>query len=232
MESGAFFCPLSVSTMLPILFEDNYLLVLDKPAGLQVEADRFGNPSLQVEVQVYFQKAFPWKKQLIVGIVHRLDRPVSGVVLIAKTPMALKEVNRQFEMRQVRKIYLAVVEGTLAEKESELVHWLKKDLENKRSVVGKADGKETKECRLKYRVLNEKSGKTLVEIELLTGRYHQIRAQFSALGNPIFGDEKYGSRHFVGKDQILLHAHRLTIRHPKSGEEMSFEAPAPIAFQL
>lgn len=217
--------------MLNILFEDHYLLVLDKPAGVQVEADRFGNPSLQAQVQAYFQKTFPWKKQLIVGLVHRLDRLVSGVVLIAKTPMALKEVNRQFETRQVRKIYLAVVEGTLAEKESELVNWLKKEPENKRSVVGKENEKGTQECRLRYRVLRENSEKTLVEIELLTGRYHQIRTQFSALGNPIVGDEKYGSRQVAGKDQILLHAHRLSVRHPKTGEPMNFEAPPPAIFQ-
>jgi 23S rRNA pseudouridine1911/1915/1917 synthase len=212
--------------MFPILFEDNYMIAVQKPAGLQVEQDRWGNPSLQAQIQAYFQKSYPWKKQLITGVVHRLDRQVSGIIVFAKTPMALKALTAQFAARRVRKIYLALVEGIPPETSGELVHWLTKDSKKMQATVTTEHDRGASECRLRYRVLNQTGNNALLEIELLTGRYHQIRAQMSAVSCPVLGDKKYGSGR-VGEDGICLHAHRLTIVHPKTGEVLEFISPKP-----
>jgi 23S rRNA pseudouridine1911/1915/1917 synthase len=151
------------------------------------------------------------------------------VLLLAKTPAALKALGGQFEKREVRKIYLAVAEGKLPLPKGELTHWLRKNALNRRSVVVEAGAPEARECRLLYRVLGERDGRSLVEIELLTGRYHQIRAQLAAVGCPVAGDVKYGASSRVGEEgeSICLHAWRLAFRHPKTGEPVDMEAPAP-----
>lgn len=212
--------------MLSIIFEDNYLLAINKPAGLQVEADTWGNPSVETDVAEYFKTAFPWKKQLIVGIVHRLDRPASGVLLLAKTPMALKNLNQQFGQRTVAKKYLALVEGKMPNSSGELVDWLKKSGAEKRAVVATKNDLKAQESRLIYLVLESNQDNSLLAIELLTGRYHQIRTQLSARGCPIVGDKKYGSKYDAG-EMICLHAHQLTLQHPKTGETFTVEAPIP-----
>ncbi len=213
--------------MLNIIYEDNYLLVLNKPAGLQVEADKFGNPSLENQVRSYLDKAYPWKKQLITGIVHRLDRPVSGVIIFALTPMALKKVRGSFELGMVRKNYLAILEKCPTEKKGELVHWLRKDNAEKKAIVENPHSKGAKLAKLKYSVLMTNSIGTLADIELGTGRYHQIRAQFGALGCPVYGDKKYGAIHDSGNHGIWLHSHKMAIEHPKDGKMMTFLSPPP-----
>lgn len=213
--------------MLPILFEDNYLLVINKPPGLQVERDHWGNPSVEDRVGEYFQENFPWKKQLIVGIVHRLDRPVSGVLILAKTRMALKQLNRQFEERKVKKTYLAWVENKPPKRKGELVHWLKKSDKLRKAIVTTEKNKHAKQARLRYRVRHSANDRTLLDVLLLTGRYHQIRAQLGAIGSPIVGDEKYGSKIKSEGGEIALQSNSLTISHPKTQETMCFEAPPP-----
>ncbi len=212
--------------MLSILFEDNYILAINKPADLQVEADAWGNPSVERAVAEYFKTAFPWKKQLIVGIVHRLDRPASGILILAKTPLALKLINQQFEQRTVVKKYLALVEGKMPDDAGEIIDWLKKDSTERRAVVSTQNDAQAQESRLIYKVLETGKDKSLLAIELLTGRYHQIRAQLSARGCPIVGDKRYGSSLSAG-EVICLHAHQLTFKHPKTGETMTIEAPPP-----
>ncbi len=213
--------------MFTILHEDNYLLAAAKPAGLQAENDRWGNPSMEGQVTAYLKKKYPWKKQLITGVVHRLDRKVSGVMLFAITPMALKHLGMQFEKRTVKKIYLAVVENAMPGQVGELSHWLKKDVKNRKAVISNASDKQARQCRLKYKVIAVSPGKNLVEIELLTGRYHQIRAQLGACGCPIIGDQKYGSSIATGDQMICLHARRLVVVHPKTNEEVEITAPLP-----
>ena len=214
--------------MLPILFEDNYLLAIDKPAGLQSDKDRHRNPSVEREVAEYFRKNFAWKKQLVVGLTHRLDRAVSGVLLLAKTPAAVKSLAAQFEARSVEKHYLAILEKCPPQDEGELVHWIKKDDLAKRAVVVNPHTKASQECRLRYKVLQKKGEKCLAEIELLTGRYHQIRVQMGTIGCPVLDDEKYGGRKSRSDiSMIHLHAHRLAFDHPKTGERMEVNAPLP-----
>ncbi len=214
--------------MLPILFEDNYLLAIDKPAGLQSDKDKHRNPSVEREVAEYFRKTFPWKKQLVVGLTHRLDRAVSGVLLISKTPATIKSLAAQFEARSVSKFYFAILEKCPPADEGELVHWIKKDDLAKRAVVVNPHTKASQECRLRYKVLEKKGEKCLAEIELLTGRYHQIRVQMAAIGCPVLGDEKYGGGGMKSDiSMIHLHAHRLAFDHPKTGERIEVNAPLP-----
>lgn len=213
--------------MLSILYEDNYLLAVNKPAGLQAETDRWGRPGMEGEVVAYLKTQYPWKKQLIAGVVHRLDRLVSGLMLFAKTPMALKEMGKQFEERTIRKFYLAIVENTLPESAGTLTNWLVKDAKNKKALVYDRKVQHAQECHLRYNVLKVKNNRSLVEIELLTGRYHQIRAQLGALGNPILGDEKYGSAIHLSGEMICLHASRLVFSHPKTGEALTLSASFP-----
>ena len=217
--------------MLQIIYEDNYLLVLNKPSGLRAEGGHSEEPSLAFLVAKYLRQTYPWKKQLITGVVHRVDRPVSGLMLFAKTPMALKELNRQFENREPQKTYVAIVENQLPAEAGELAHWLKKDQEKRRADVAAEGAKGAQACKLRYKVLQKKTAKglalCLVEIEMLTGRYHQIRAQLSAVGCPILGDEKYGSHQKNEVGMIHLHAHRLQVVHPKTSERIEFKAPFP-----
>lgn len=217
--------------MLQIIYEDNYLLVLNKPSGLRAEGGHSEEPGLAFLAANYLRETYPWKKQLITGVVHRVDRPVSGLMLFAKTPMALKELNRQFENREIRKTYLALVENQLPDDSGELIHWLKKSGGERRAVIARQGTEGAKECKLRYRVLQKKTVGAiqlcLVEIELLTGRYHQIRAQLSAVGCPIWGDEKYGSHQQSETGMIHLHAYRLQVIHPKTKEPTEFKAPLP-----
>ncbi|MBK8565271.1 MAG: RNA pseudouridine synthase [Saprospiraceae bacterium] len=204
-----------------ILQEDNYLLAVNKPSGIQSDADRRGNLCAEDWVGDYLKRTYPWKKQLKAGLAHRLDRAASGVLLFGLTPAALKSLLAQFEARTVGKHYLALLEKAPPEPEAELVHWLKKDDAQKRSVVVNPQTKHSQECKLRYKVLENRQGKCLVEVELLTGRYHQIRAQMAAIGCPVVGDEKYGAMPIKpGVSMIYLHCHRLVFDHPKTGERM------------
>ncbi|MCF8243861.1 MAG: RNA pseudouridine synthase [Saprospiraceae bacterium] len=214
--------------MLPILFEDNYLLAVNKPPGMQSDKDKWRHPSAEVEVTVYYKITYPLKKQLAAVMAHRLDRAVSGVLLFAKTPAAIKSLGAQFEERTVGKFYLAILEKCPPQDEGELVHWLKKDNEQKRAVIVNPHTKASKECRLRYKVLQKKGDQCLVEIELLTGRYHQIRVQMGTIGCPVLGDEKYGAKAIKSDlTMIGLHSHRLLFDHPKTGERMEVTTPPP-----
>lgn len=195
---------------------------------MQSDKDKWRHPSVEVEVTVYYRLKYPQKKNLAAVMANRLDRSVSGVLIFAKTPAAIKSLGDQFEGRTVGKFYQAVLEHCPPQDEGELVHWLKKDNEQKRAVVVNPHTKDSKECRLRYKVLQKKGGKCLVEIELLTGRYHQIRVQMATIGCPVVGDEKYGAKRIKSDvTMIALHAHRLVIDHPKTGERMEVSTPPP-----
>ena len=213
----------------PVIFEDYYLLVINKPAGMVVEYDS-RHSSVEQYVRDYFQSQHPSRKTPFVGIVHRLDRPVSGVLLIAKTKQALVECGKQFENRTTEKRYIAHIEGKPAESEGILKHWLLKDHKLKRSFVFDQPGKDRQECKLEYKVLSNEKHKNLLEISLLTGRFHQIRAQLAYIGCPIVGDIKYGAKLKIGDNKIALHAASLQILHPKTGVKMEWKVPLPIYF--
>lgn len=196
---------------IPILLETPQLLVLNKPAGLAVERLPHGYPSVEDWALSYLGRLV---RKPFVGIAHRLDRPVSGVLLLVKKRAALKDLNRQFAERQVEKVYRAIVEGCPANKSGTLEHWLIKDPEQKRAIVAKRGAAGAAHCELKYKVLEAMAGSALLEIRPLQGKFHQIRAQLSAAGTPIVGDEQYGATLPYRPGAIALQAWSLRFREP------------------
>jgi 23S rRNA pseudouridine1911/1915/1917 synthase len=202
-----------------ILFEDNHLLVLNKPAGLPTQSKPGGTDSLEIRGKALIKTKF-------LHAVHRLDTPVSGVVIFAKTQKALQRLQATFRSQATEKIYQAWVEGIVRKKQGTLEHWLIHG--DKCALQGSSGDPKAKLCLLEYRCLKTEGGKTLVEITLKTGRYHQIRAQWAIVGHPVWGDQKYGSRVPYPQEGIALHHLRCAITHPVRKERLVFEAPSPL----
>lgn len=209
-----------------ILFEDNYLILINKAAGLQTEPDAHGYPSLLDDVRHYLESTRK-KRPVFVQPVHRLDRPVSGVVLFALKPSSLKNLNAQFAGRQVRKTYLAITTNRLNSDSGTLRHFLKKDPGTKAAVVRDEPFTDAAEVRLDYELIKTAGKLYFWKLNLHTGKYHQIRAQFARMDCPILGDKKYGSPDDYFPDAIALHAAQLDFNHPFSGERLHIEASAP-----
>lgn len=234
------------SAKLQILFEDNHCLAVCKPAGVLTMGDRTGDVSLVELAREYLRRKYNKPGNVFVGVVHRLDRPVSGVLLFARTSKGAARLSEQFREHSVRKVYHAVVEGRPPKRQGELVDWIAKDetTNTSRLTTGRTsksrmqsaddgpsdtDSKSSKEARLGYRCLKSVGGLSLLEIELQTGRSHQIRVQLSSRGLPICGDTKYGSKtHLTG--WLALHAASLTIEHPTNHQAVSISAPHPAAW--
>lgn len=211
------------------LYEDNHLLILNKPAGLLTQPSGTDQDSLEQQAKAWIKTIYHKPGNVFLEAVHRLDRPVSGIVVFCKTSKALSRLNAAMRSKQTHKIYWAWVEGSPPKAEGELEHYLLHDDFHARVV---AEGyPEGKIARLRYRVLERKEQRTLVEIELETGRYHQIRLQMSAIGCPICGDQKYGSRFEYQPGAIALHHRSLTIPHPVTHACLRIEAPLPARFE-
>lgn len=210
-----------------VLYEDNHLLVVNKPAGLLAQGDHTGDPPLADVAARYLKEKYNKPGAAFVGVVHRLDRPVSGVVVLARTSKALSRMNRLFGQRETVKTYLALTAQRPDADEARLVHWLKKDeVRNKVSVhTGAVAG--ALEADLTYRVLRPVAHGWLIQVTPVTGRPHQIRAQLSTVGAPIIGDVKYGGPSAADYRGIYLHAWKLSFTHPVRKAPMSFTAPLP-----
>lgn len=206
-----------------IILETTHLLAINKPAGWTVEHAPHHS---SVEDWAVEHVAKQVKKPFI-GIIHRLDRPVSGVLLLARKKIALKQLNEQFRERQVRKTYLAVVDGEPPAKSDKIQHWLIKDQQNRKALVAPKLSPQTMEATLHYRLLEQKNGRSLLEIHPHTGKFHQIRAQLAAIGCPILGDEKYGGPALPKPDVIALHAYRLAFNYPFLNESHHLTAEVP-----
>lgn len=200
-----------------VLFEDNHLLVVEKPINMPVQEDASKDPDLLNWCKKYVKEKYNKPGNVFIGLVHRLDRPVGGVMVFARTSKAASRLSEQIREGRWHKKYLAVVEGELENKQGELRHKLEKD-ERKNIVKVSEQGKDS---RLLYEVLAINNGQSLVVIDLLTGRSHQIRVQFSAEGHPLVNDAKYGNKTNT-KDTIALWAHQLTLVHPTKNEAMTF----------
>lgn len=211
---------------LEILFEDKDILVINKQSGLMVERDKYKNPSVQDLVASYFN-TLKLSQNTILGIVHRIDRPVSGVLLIAKKVGVLRDLNKQFEDGKIEKLYHAIVENPAPKEEELLQHYLHKDVKNKIAIIYKNSRKHAVKCELFYKKTSTNNGKDFLEIHPLTGKYHQIRAQLSFIGCPIIGDVKYGSAISYKKESICLHAHTISFQHPVTKEKMHITAEDP-----
>jgi len=197
-----------------VVFCDNHLLVISKPAGLSTQPHEGESDNLTDRAKAWVKKEYNKAGNVFLEPIHRLDKPVGGLVLFARTSKALSRLQESMRNKQIIKTYFAWVEGTLSEKTGTLEHTLTHG-EHRAHVH-----KEGKLARLHYVVLEEKNGRTHVEITLETGRYHQIRAQFSAIGAPVVGDIKYGSKTALSKPGILLHHGRLAFPHPVTKEQV------------
>ena len=210
-----------------IIYEDNHLIAVNKRAGDIVQIDDTGDEPLDEKVKQYIAKKYNKPNGAFLGVVHRLDRPVSGVILFAKTSKSLDRINRMFKSRDMHKTYWAVVRNKPLVTEGSLVHWLIKD--SKKNVT-KAYDKEVKgslRAELNYKLIGELNGYYLLEVNPITGRPHQIRVQLSTLGCPIVGDNKYGYPRGSLKKSICLHARRLTFEHPVKKEVVHIFASLP-----
>jgi len=216
-----------MDTKINIIYEDNHLLVVEKPVNIPVQKDESNDPDMLGILKDYIKKTYNKPGNVYLGLVHRLDRPVGGLMVFAKTSKAASRLSDQIRRRDFKKVYLAVVHGTPAEKAGTLRHWLLKDESTNMVRVVKGGNKEAKEAVLDYEVIDSNSGFSLVRINLHTGRPHQIRVQFSAIGHPLFGDQKYGSRVNKPGWQIALWSSYLSIKHPTTKEEISFSLNPP-----
>lgn len=210
----------------PVLWEDNHLLGLYKPAGLPVQGDETGGPSLLELAKGWLKERHGKPGRVFLGLVHRLDQPVAGVMLFCRTSKAAGRISEQFRTGRVRKRYLAVVEGTLTRRSERLVHHLERR-EKQSSRIVKARSDQSREARLTYRVVDVLDGSTLVEIDLETGRHHQIRLQMAHIGHPVLGDLRYGASAPVPGGKIALVATDLTVEHPVKREEVRLHCSLP-----
>ncbi|WP_407428955.1 RluA family pseudouridine synthase [Arcticibacter sp.] len=210
-----------------VLFEDNHLIAINKRGGDIVQIDDTGDESLDEKVKKYIARKYNKPNGAFLGVVHRLDRPVSGVILFARTSKSLDRVNKLFKSRQMHKTYLAVVRNRPVPESGNLVHWLVK---NPQKNVTKAYDQEVPgslRSELNYKLIAELGGYYLIEVDPITGRPHQIRVQLSTLDCPIVGDNKYGYPRGSLKKTIALHARRLQFVHPVKNEPVDIVAPLP-----
>lgn len=210
-----------------ILYEDNHLIAINKRSGDIVQVDETGDEPLDEKVKKYIALKYNKPNGAFLGVVHRLDRPVSGVILFAKTSKALERMNAIFKNREVRKTYFAVVRNKPAVTEGNLVHWL---IKNPQKNVVTAYNKEvvgSQRSELDYKLIGEIGGFFLLQVNPLTGRSHQIRVQLSTMNCPIVGDNKYGYPRGSKKGSICLHARRLEFVHPVQKQPINIFAPLP-----
>lgn len=202
-----------------VIYDDNHLLVVNKPCGQLVQGDQTGRPTLLDEAKAWIKDKYNKPGNVFLGLVHRLDRPASGIIVLARTSKAASRLSEEFRSRRPRKIYWARVEGKAPGAEAWTDHLLREEYQSR--VVDAPDGSE---ARLSFRRIGFDDGISRVEVELETGRHHQIRVQFAHRGHPVLGDRRYGSQKPFIEDAIALHAREITIRHPTLRDEMRFEA--------
>ena len=211
-----------------ILYEDNHLIIINKAPGEIVQGDKTGDEPVSEKLKAFLKEKYHKPGNVFVGVVHRLDRPVSGAVIFAKTSKALSRMNALVaDKDKVTKTYWAIVEKSPALPEGKAVHWLKRNEAQNKSYVTAPHAPGAKEALLEYRTLFTGDHYILLEVRLLTGRHHQIRAQLAALGSPIKGDLKYGAKRSNAGGSISLHARELTFVHPVSKSIISVMAPFP-----
>ncbi|MCQ2286114.1 MAG: RNA pseudouridine synthase [Bacteroidales bacterium] len=213
-----------------ILYEDNHLIIVNKEPGEIVQGDKTGDVALLEVVREYIKEKYSKPGNVFCGLVHRIDRPVSGAVIFAKTSKGLARMNELVKERRISKIYWAVVEGKPTEKEATLVDYVLKNEKLNKTLVSKTEKKDWKKAELSYKTLFVGDRYSLLEVTLFTGRHHQIRAQLSSAGMPIKGDLKYGARRSNPDGSISLHSRRVEFLHPVSKMEISVEAPVPVDF--
>lgn len=210
-----------------ILYEDNHIIIVNKSSGEIVQGDKTGDKPLVDILKDYIKERDGKPGNVFMGVVHRLDRPVSGVVVFAKTSKALARLNAMFASGDVHKTYWAITRNKPEEPEALLTHWIKSVERNNKSYASLTPSKDSKEARLSYKLIASSERYYLLEVKLMTGRKHQIRVQLSTIGCPVKGDLKYGDKRSNPDGSISLHARRICFTHPVSGKEIDVVAPVP-----
>jgi 23S rRNA pseudouridine1911/1915/1917 synthase len=217
----------SNATNLQVVYEDNHLIIINKRVGDIVQGDKTKDKPLSEIVKEYIATKYNKPGNVYLGVVHRLDRPTSGLVIFAKTSKALTRLNKMLVEKTIKKNYLAVINNKTIKKEDTLINYLRKNTKNNKSIVFNKETKNSKKAILHYKVLKESDTFYLLEINLATGRHHQIRAQLSTIKAPIKGDLKYGFNRSNKNGGIHLHAHQLNFMHPVKKEEICIKAKTP-----
>ncbi|QUB47751.1 RNA pseudouridine synthase [Prevotella sp. oral taxon 475] len=210
-----------------VIYEDNHIIVVAKRSGEIVQGDKSGDRPLTEDVKAYLKEKYAKPGLVFLGVVHRLDRPVSGLVVFARTSKALSRLNEMFRNGSIHKTYWALVQTPPPAEEGELIHWLTRNERQNKSYAYRNEVPGSKKAVLRYRVIGQTDRYTLLEIQLLTGRHHQIRCQLAAMGCPIRGDLKYGAPRSTPDGSISLLARRIEFVHPVSKEIIRLEAPLP-----
>lgn len=217
----------STAENLQVLFEDNHLIVVNKRPGDIVQGDKTGDTPLSEVVKEYIKIKYDKPGAVFLGVVHRLDRPTSGIVVFARTSKALSRLNKLFAEKEVRKSYWAVVKKNPPKENDTLIHYLKRNSKQNKSYAHKKEVPESKKAILDYRLIKKLDNFLLLEVDLKTGRHHQIRAQLAAIGCHIKGDLKYGADRSNKNGSIHLHARAIEFVHPVKKESINFTAPPP-----
>ena len=210
-----------------VVYEDNHLIIVNKTAREIVQGDKTGDTPLSETVKLYLKEKYQKPGNVFLGVTHRLDRPVSGLVLFAKTSKALSRLNEMFRTGQVKKTYWAIVRQRPPQEEGTLVHWLVRNEQQNKSYAYDKEKPGAKRAVLHYKLIGASDRYYLLEVQLETGRHHQIRCQLAKMGCPIKGDLKYGSPRSNPDGSICLHARQLRLEHPVSHEWVEVTAPVP-----
>lgn len=210
-----------------VLYEDNHIIIVRKDSGEIVQGDKTGDRTLADDVKAYIKEQYAKPGAVFLGVVHRLDRPVAGLVVFARTSKALARLNDMFRNGEVRKTYWAIVKNAPNPESGTLSHWLVRNEKQNKSYASLTEKPDSKLAKLNYRTLRKSDNYALVEVELLTGRHHQIRCQLSTIGCPIKGDLKYGAPRSNPDGSISLLARSIDFTHPVSKQHIHIEAEVP-----
>ena len=210
-----------------VVYEDNHIIIVAKRSGEIVQGDKTGDTPLSELVKQYIKEKYQKPGAVFIGVVHRLDRPVAGLVVFARTSKALERLNRMFAEGQVRKTYWAITKNRPPHEEDTLTHWLRRNEKQNKSYASETEKPGSKRAVLKYKVIGASTNYTLLEVQLMTGRHHQIRCQLAAIGCPIKGDLKYGAQRSNPDGSISLLARSIEFEHPVSHETIRAVAPLP-----
>ena len=212
---------------LDILFEDNHLIIINKQCGVLVQGDKTGDIPLLEIVKKYLKNKYDKKGNVFLGLVNRIDRPTSGIVIFAKTSKALSRMNEKLKNRQIRKLYWLFISNKFKSNEGKLEGWFKKNKKINKSFYSSKEINNSKHGLLNYRKIETLKKYSKIEVDLITGRHHQIRCSFSEIGFPILGDLKYGSQRSNKDSGIYLHSREVYFTHPVSKEEINIKAEPP-----
>ena len=210
-----------------VIYEDNHIIIVSKRSGEIVQGDKTGDEPLGESVKRYIKEAYAKPGNVFLGVVHRLDRPVSGLVMFARTSKALPRLNKMFAGSDVHKTYWAIVKDMPPKPEGTLIHWLVRNEKQNKSYAYTTEKPNAKKAILKYKVIGRSDNYTLLEVNLMTGRHHQIRCQLAAMGCPIKGDLKYGAPRSNPDGSISLMSRHVEFTHPVSKLQIAVEAPLP-----